>query len=206
MALTTNCITRTRYNTLLYQRIAMALVALVMTFVLFVKGRQTGSVSGVSALSSVASGVMLVQISGDVAYPGIYEIDDKKMTNSVIQMAKPFCNSLPVSVDAQTTPLLQAGDRLLITCNNSKNNPFITVLPMKTSQCLTLGIPLDLNRMTAADFDLLPGIGPALAERIVHYRHENGDFSSIDELLLVDGIGEKKILKLSKYLTLRYDR
>jgi competence protein ComEA len=199
MALITSCIMRTRYNTLLYQRIVMALVALAMTFVLFAKGRQTGTVSGPTALSSVEPAGILVQISGDVAYPGMYEISDKKMTNSVIQMSKPLCNGVPVRVDTQPVTLLQAGDALLITCKGSENSPFITVLPMKSSQCLTLGIPLDLNLMTVADFDLLPGIGPVLAERIVAYRHKNGDFAKIDELLQVDGVGEKKFQKLSKY-------
>ena len=35
---------------------------------------------------------------------------------------------------------------------------------------MTLGLPLDLNRATAEDLDALPGLGPALAQRIVDYR------------------------------------
>lgn len=52
---------------------------------------------------------------------------------------------------------------------------------------------LDLNSATAAQLTELPGIGEALAERIVAYRDENGPFSSVDELTNVSGIGEKKL-------------
>jgi competence protein ComEA len=52
---------------------------------------------------------------------------------------------------------------------------------------------LNINTANAQQLDLLPGIGPSLAERIIRYRQENGKFNSIDELLNVSGIGEKKL-------------
>ncbi len=51
--------------------------------------------------------------------------------------------------------------------------------------------PLDLNTATAEELDRLPGIGKVLAGRIVQYRTENGPFQSPEELLNVEGIGEK---------------
>ena len=56
--------------------------------------------------------------------------------------------------------------------------------------------PLDLNTATAAELAALPGIGEALAERIVAYREANGAFASVEELLEVSGIGEKKLAGL----------
>lgn len=56
-----------------------------------------------------------------------------------------------------------------------------------------LGEPLDLNRATAEELEILPGIGPSLAERIVHYRQNTGGFKKVEELLKVPGIGPKKL-------------
>ncbi len=49
---------------------------------------------------------------------------------------------------------------------------------------------LNLNEATSEDLQLLPGIGPKLAERIVEYRETNGAFESAEELLNVEGIGQ----------------
>ena len=48
----------------------------------------------------------------------------------------------------------------------------------------------------------LPGIGPVIAERIVAYREENGDFVSVGELMNVSGIGEKKLEAIWDFVTI----
>lgn len=53
--------------------------------------------------------------------------------------------------------------------------------------------PVNINRASAAELAVLPGIGEALAERIVAYREENGLFASVDGLDAVPGIGEGKL-------------
>ena len=50
---------------------------------------------------------------------------------------------------------------------------------------------VDLNTADQAALEELPGIGPALAERIVAWREDNGRFRTVDDLLAVPGIGEK---------------
>ncbi len=52
--------------------------------------------------------------------------------------------------------------------------------------------PLEINRASADEFERLPGIGPVLARNIVNYRERHGPFTSLEELLDVSGIGEKR--------------
>lgn len=55
---------------------------------------------------------------------------------------------------------------------------------------------LDLNTATLADLDALPGIGPVLAQRILDWRAANGDFTNVDELGEVTGIGDALLERL----------
>ena len=69
----------------------------------------------------------------------------------------------------------------------------ITVDRMTVPECMVLGIPLDIATMSEADFERLPGIGPAIAKRIVTYRQSNGGVLRIKDLAAIEGIGEKKL-------------
>ncbi|PKL78686.1 MAG: hypothetical protein CVV27_02915 [Candidatus Melainabacteria bacterium HGW-Melainabacteria-1] len=62
--------------------------------------------------------------------------------------------------------------------------------------------PLKLNQANVSELDRLPGVGPALAQRIVDWRREHGPFASLDDLLQVKGIGEKKLAKLKGQIRL----
>lgn len=60
---------------------------------------------------------------------------------------------------------------------------------------------IDINIASVAQFMMLPDIGEVLAKRIVDYRTENGPFAAVEDLLLVKGIGEKRLEKLRVFIT-----
>lgn len=59
-----------------------------------------------------------------------------------------------------------------------------------------------LNSADAAELQRLPGVGPATAAKILEYRQAHGPFQSIDELIEVRGIGEKRLAEMRPFLEL----
>jgi len=64
------------------------------------------------------------------------------------------------------------------------------------------GAKVNINTAGAAELDTLPGIGPAIAQRIIDYREQNGLFSSPEDLQNVSGIGPKTYEKMAENITI----
>ena len=64
---------------------------------------------------------------------------------------------------------------------------------------------IDLNTASVERLTELPGIGEALARRIVEYRQQMGPFQSIEDVMNVKGIGEKKFSKFQDQITVGKD-
>lgn len=65
-----------------------------------------------------------------------------------------------------------------------------TQIPEETT---AISFPISINQAGKEEIMALPGIGDVLAERIVVYRQEHGGFSSVEELLNVEGLGKKRL-------------
>ncbi len=77
---------------------------------------------------------------------------------------------------------------------NSPSQPAESQPPASPAQ-------ININTATVQHLQLLPGIGEALAQRIVDYRETNGNFASIEELMNVSGIGETKFANIKDFIT-----
>lgn len=76
--------------------------------------------------------------------------------------------------------------------SRSDAQPQITPPPAKIS----------INRAGLEELQQLPGIGEKMAKRILYYRYERGGFSSIEDLLNVNGIGQDTLEQIKPYITL----
>ena len=65
--------------------------------------------------------------------------------------------------------------------------------------------PLNLNTATQAELELLPGIGPVLAQAILDYRDSFGGFSAKEQLKEVSGIGEKRYAAVEALITVEVE-
>lgn len=75
-----------------------------------------------------------------------------------------------------------------------------TPLPAPTEEA-----PLNLNTATQAELELLPGIGPVLAQAILDYRDSFGGFSAKEQLKEVSGIGEKRYAAVEALITVEVE-
>lgn len=76
-------------------------------------------------------------------------------------------------------------------------SPETTVLPAK-------GVSkVNLNRASADELQVLPGIGPVLAQRMVDWRKAHGRYRTVDDLQEVKGIGKKRLEQLRSLVTVK---
>ncbi|HET7150724.1 MAG TPA: helix-hairpin-helix domain-containing protein [Candidatus Acidoferrum sp.] len=61
--------------------------------------------------------------------------------------------------------------------------------------------PVNINTANADELQQVPGIGPATAQKILQMRKSYGPFKSVDDLLAIRGLGQKRLDKMRKYLT-----
>ncbi|MBI1745268.1 MAG: helix-hairpin-helix domain-containing protein [Acidobacteria bacterium] len=73
----------------------------------------------------------------------------------------------------------------------------VLAVEKKTSQA-----KVNINQAGSEQLVTLPGIGPAMAKRIIEHRTKNGPFKRVEDIMSVKGIGEKKFQKIRERLTL----
>lgn len=73
--------------------------------------------------------------------------------------------------------------------------------PLAASAAASPGV-VNVNTATIQQLQLLPRVGPSVAQRILDYRKENGKFDSVEDLMLVRGIGEATFAGLKPYVSL----
>lgn len=138
-----------------------------------------------------------VYVSGEVNSPGLVELpSDSRIADAIkacgdftpladkakINLAQKLTDGMQIQVSSKT-PINNSNEQINDTNSNSPNNNSSSNL-------------ININTATKEDLDTLPGIGPATAQKIIDYRQEHGNFSSIEDIKNVKGIGEAKFSKM----------
>lgn len=138
-----------------------------------------------------------VYVSGEVNFPGLVELpSDSRIADAIkacgdftpladkakINLAQKLTDGMQIQVSSKA-PVINSNEQVNDTNSNSPNNNSSSNL-------------ININTATKEDLDTLPGIGPATAQKIIDYRQEHGNFSSIEDIKNVKGIGEAKFSKM----------
>lgn len=149
-----------------------------------------------------------VHVKGAVKKPAVYSLPFGSRIVDAVKVAQPLPDA---DINAlNLADFLEDGQEVVVPSKNRSlgSSSLSLSLPAKPSQHSLRSKPdtkpplqvINLNTATEADLVRLPGIGPALARRIVEYRRQIGGFKSVEQLLEVKGIGEKKLEQIRPYV------
>lgn len=137
-----------------------------------------------------------VHVVGEVNSPGIYELDSGARLVDVIFAAGGFskqADQASVNLAREVTD----GEQVVVFKVGADPQ-----LIGSASGGSAGAAQISLNRATQAELEALPGVGPALAGRMIDWRTANGGFKKKEDLLNVSGIGDKLFAGIKNQVTL----
>lgn len=151
-----------------------------------------------SAKSSSAAEVY-VDVDGAVVRPGVYRLKDGARVSQAIDAAGGLTAEADVTglnraskiTDGQKVYVPTVGEQHAAAAVGEAESGAGT-----TSGAGSLSGLVNINTASAAELQTLSGIGPSMAQSIIDERSKNGPFASVDDLMRVSGIGEKKLAKI----------
>lgn len=145
---------------------------------------------------SARQGELTVYISGAVVQPGVIKVNAGTRIIDVINTA----GGLAQGADVGKLNLAQTvKDGMHIQVPGTK---LTSQIAPNDSIPKPVSGKVNINTADKKELDSLPGIGPALAQRIVEYRQANGPFKELDDIKNVSGISDSKYSKLKDKITI----
>ncbi len=140
---------------------------------------------------------LTVHVTGAVDKPGVYHLEGDARIIDAVELAVPKADADLNRINL-AAPLTD-GEQIIVPVKTDQPN----LLPQSAEnmQVFYEG-KININTAGIDELDQLPGIGPALAERIIEYREANGGFKSIEEIKNVPGIGDKKFADIKDKISI----
>ncbi len=157
-------------------------------------GQEADASEGSEAAETEAP-VLVVHVDGCVASPGVYELAGPDLrVNDAVEAAGGL---LPEADTSQMNLAagLSDGQKVLVPARAEKGAAAAAPGGGAASQT-DAGSLVNINLATADQLQALSGVGEATARAIVEDREAHGPFSSVEDLMRVSGIGQKKFDKL----------
>ena len=160
---------------------------------------------------TASSGQIVVDVDGAVAHPGLYKLPP----DSRVQAALAAAGGLSPQADAHRinrAAKLHDGQKLYVLSQGESTPPLAASSGQgcEGQACTSAegGVAgsdpegqglVNINTANATQLTQLPGVGPAIAQKIIDYRTANGPFTSVDDLTKVPGIGAAKLAQIKSH-------
>ncbi len=154
---------------------------------------------------------IVVHITGEVKKTGILTLNKGARIADAIKAAGGTTSEADIN-EVNLAYELQDGQKIYIPNKKDKqkneSKVYITsesgnnvIIEGNTSETGGKNKKVNINNATKSELETLPGIGEAMANRIIEYREQNGKFQKIEDLKNVKGIGEAKFDKIKELVT-----
>ena len=160
---------------------------------------------------TAGSGQIVVDVDGAVVHPGLYKLPP----DSRVQAALAAAGGLSPQADAHRinrAAKLHDGQKLYVLSQGESGPPQAASggQSCEGQSCTSAegGVAgsdaegqglVNINTANAVQLTQLPGVGPAIAQKIIDYRTANGPFTSVDDLTKVPGIGAAKLAQIKSH-------
>lgn len=144
---------------------------------------------------------IVIEVLGEVRKPGIYIFQHSPTLKEAIEKAGGL--KKPGLLDKDSFSESLKTGTLLNVRKESQWEVRIKIETMEAHKLIVFSLPLDLNRVSAEDLCLIPGVGESLAKEIMTYREKRKGFRSVEELKNVKGIGENKYQSFKTFFIIR---
>lgn len=163
------------------------------------RGSGDASPDDESSAKSSSAAEVYVDVDGALVRPGVYRLKDGARVSQAIDAAGGLTAEADVTglnraskvADGQKIYVPKVGEQQTVSADGGADGG--AVLASGANDVAGL---VNINTASAAELQTLSGIGPSMAQSIIDERTKNGAFASVDDLMRVSGIGEKKLAKI----------
>ena len=148
---------------------------------------------------------IFVHVSGAVKKPGLIELKQGDRVGDAVKRAGGFAKGAAAD-SINLARVLEDGEQVHVASSASEGESGSRSASSISSETITAETAdeqggaagkVNLNTATQGELETLPGIGPATAAKIIADRQANGAYQSVDELMRVPGIGDKKLATIA---------
>ncbi len=139
-----------------------------------------------------------VHVAGEVKQPGLYHLPDGANVQDAIDAAFGATENAGLDLINLAT-ILNDGQRITIPPKTDHQDKI--EIPQRSSGLQETSL-ININIASQEELESLPGIGEVKARAIIDYRTQNGYFLNIEELMNVEGIGQKIFEQIKELITI----